>query len=180
MTEKAQSYTYKLAGVELKVTPRYVETVQGFPFGQDSLPHNHFRIRVKSSRTEIARTFSFYGSAADQEQGRKTLNKKETLWALDCLIGDAVSGLLDLNQFGAEMGFPGDCLKAIRIYNGAKRATAKLRDLGIEGDLLYEVSNAIRDQAEASTRPAKKAKPGASGTGFSRISVSPVRFSLSS
>jgi len=150
MTEKAQSYTYKLAGVELKVTPRYKDTVQGFPFGEDSLPHNHFVIRVQNPQRGIARSFNYYGSAADQENGRKTLNKEETLRTLDCLLSDATAGLMDLNEFVAEFGYKGDCLKAIRIYNECKRSTIKLRDLGIEGDLLYEVSNAIQDQAEAS------------------------------
>lgn len=150
MAEKAQIYTYNLAGVELKVTPRYKDTIQGFPFGEDSLPHNHFVVRVQNPATGIARSFNYYGSAAEQEQGKKTLNKKDSLWVLDCLISDATTGLMDLNEFVREFGYTGDCLKAIRIFNGCKRTARKVRDLGIEGDLLYEIGNTIRDQAEAS------------------------------
>ena len=120
------------------ISYKKIGVVNGFPNDKsDSSPHYHFKFFVKD--VDDAVEFDFYGSSADYNNGKVSLNEEEVLWAFRCFIDDAIMGLSSFEDFCAELGYDVDSLSAYRTHQLCIESLKKTESLGIDEDGLYEI-----------------------------------------
>ncbi len=132
---------YTKDDVKLKVESTFVETIKGFPHSEhDDMYHNHFMITVSndSGKTE---SFDYYGSYNDYCKNKTTIPDNDLRFALGCIIGDALSGLMSFDEFCDEFGYDEDSRRAERIHKAAIITTEKIQSLGINEDEMYVIVN---------------------------------------
>lgn len=122
-------------------------TVLGFPNDKrDTNFHDHYKISVIVG--ENTESFDFYGSYSDYQKQNLMNGKESMLEALDCFIGDALSGLMSFDEFCGEYGYDEDSRSAERIHNATKESTIKASRLGWMENDLYNISSIIRYRDE--------------------------------
>jgi hypothetical protein len=121
-----------------------IGTVKGFPNDKrDKMYHDHYLVSIAYDNNKAE--FDFYGSSSDYEKQNLLNKKSDLLNALDCFIGDSLTGLMSFNDFCNEFGYDEDSRSAERIHNLCKETTIKTMKLGFNESDLYNLSNIIHD-----------------------------------
>jgi len=127
-----------------KVTAKYQDTVRGFPFEKhDDNYHNAFKVTV--IRDKVRRSFMFYDSAHNHQQGIDTLNNDALKHALYSFLSDAQAGEQDFEEFCSEFGYDTDSLTAHRIWRACQETTAKVSGFGLSEQELIDHLNALNN-----------------------------------
>ena len=120
-------------------------SVKGFPNdSSDDKYHDHYNLVVMYDGK--ATNFAFYESAANY--GKMLKGADNLRDALDCFIGDALSGLMDFEEFCSEFGYDEDSRRAEKIHNLCKDSTVKASSIGWSEEDLYKISALIRGEQE--------------------------------
>ena len=127
-----------LESTDTKVYIRKDDIVQGFPFADDKMMHNKYRVYVSNDRGKF--NFPFYDSYYNYIN-----NKKPTVYdVLACLNKYPVSDdLWDfINEFGYEIHCKKDYERAVSAYEGCRNEYENLARLYTEEELerLREIS----------------------------------------
>lgn len=130
-----EGFTMKYRIQGFTVYGKYVDTIRGFPNDSDDMYHNQFRITVQKDK--VRRTFNYYGSQHDYEQGKIELDRTDLKDCLYSFFSDALAGMQNFEDFCSEFGYNTDSRKAEKIYKLCQKSTQKALDLGlIENDLV--------------------------------------------
>ena len=100
--------------------------------GSSDMWHAHFKITLRGNESRA--TFDFYGSQLDDGEIKS---------AVRCILGDAVSGGLDFEDFCSEVGYDTDSRKAEKVHKACQRTAAKIARV-FTGDL-YDLLNSLPD-----------------------------------
>ena len=132
----------------LTATARFVGEVEDHEIGwadkglnKPDMWHNHFKLTLRGNESRA--TFDFYGSQRDFEAFKRTLDDGEIKSAVRCILGDAVSGGLDFEDFCSEVGYDTDSRKAEKVHKACQRTAAKIARV-FTGDL-YDLLNSLPD-----------------------------------
>lgn len=100
-------------------------------------------ITLKTPR-HAAQKFYFYSSRVDYQGEKSTLDNDGLKDALECFVSDATAGDMDIDEFQGEFGYEkaSDCIKA---HKGCIATADKMAKLGISGDDLYDIANALQE-----------------------------------
>jgi hypothetical protein len=119
-------------------------TVKGFP-NDPSDKSPRYKHWVTIIIDDVAESFPYYTSIADHEAGKKKLTDDDLTNAFECIISDAISGMMSYPDFLREFGCDNaDPKYTKRIYDACVRARKSLR--GIADDDLYKLINAISEK----------------------------------
>ena len=123
--------TIELSGVKISISARFVEFDK--PNWDDKEWHPHFRITVRSDRTQIhdllkprSHTYDYWGSRHDYTYNKQELDERDLLECLSMLFADASAydcnrDFVDFcNEFGYEK--MSDYEHANRAYKGCEQA----------------------------------------------------------
>lgn len=99
---------------------------------------NHHKITVKNKDTGRQASFDFWASITNPE----LRTQYDVLNAFYCFVSDAVSGLMDIDDFQSEFGYEKDS-ECIKAYKGCQKAAAQMERI-YDGDL-YNLLNALAE-----------------------------------
>jgi hypothetical protein len=130
----------------LTVKAKFSGWVNGFPFNKkDTAYHGHFKITLAVDGK--SRSFDFYGSARDAEEGKDTMTPADMLYAAGAILDDALSAEDSFLDFCNNMGYDEDSRQAERIYKACERTASKFSDLGLDADTMRDLANEIESQS---------------------------------
>jgi RNA recognition motif-containing protein len=112
------------------IKAKHIDTVQGFPFENDGLYHDVFKITI-SNAEGIKRSFRYYGSYHNFKIGKRDFTEEELLEIFKEFLSEAQLGDMTFEDFCDELGFSTDSKKAYRIWKACKEQLKKALDLGI-------------------------------------------------
>lgn len=100
-------------------------------------------ITLKTTGHKIQK-FSYWGSQVDYDAKKSELDADDLENALECFVSDAIAGDMDIDEFASEFGYEkvSECITARKACIATRNKLAKL---GIEGDDLYNISNALHE-----------------------------------
>ena len=125
-----------------KVKAKYQRKVEGFPFdSKDKYPHNKFRVTV--SREGTRRSFDFYDSYHNYEQGITELDNDSLKHALYSFLSDALAGKQDFIEFCDEFGYDWDSLSAHRAWQACQKSAQKVDGFNMTEEDLIDHLNAL-------------------------------------
>ena len=125
----------------LKIEVSYKFKGEVFNQFKDQMFHNKFLITIKRGIRKA--NFDFYDSEYNWELGKKDLNERGLVSALDSIIRDSLSGSMVLEDFLREFG---SNYENVKIWKACRRSYFKLSDkLYLRKDILYEISEAINE-----------------------------------
>jgi len=129
---------------EFEVSAKMNKVVSGFPNETTDNPTPHVEFRVKVKLDNLWTAFNFYASTHDYEQGKRTLEGDDLLFALRCLFDDALYGTYYLEDFADSLGYT-EIKTAIRIHKECQKQLKRVLSLGVSedeiADILNEMSN---------------------------------------
>jgi hypothetical protein len=126
------------------ITAKLAESGVRFAFADDAdqTLHNKFNVRVKVGKK--SRSFNFFGSQADYEQGKEKLDDTDLKEAFRAFISDAESATESFADFCGNFGYNEDSRRAEKTYKACKKSLKKLNALGITESDLYNILEALR------------------------------------
>lgn len=102
---------------------------------------NVFTIHMKMDDDEVK--FNFYDSAYNCSRGVAKMGADDLKNAVDCILSDAICGMLSHEEFCDEYGYDLVDLKAKKVHNQCKGALDKVLTLMCKDDI-YTTLNEIR------------------------------------
>ena len=124
------------------VTAKFQDSVHGFPFdNKDTNWHNKFRVTVSKNGTR--RSFNFYDSAHNCEQGIDALDNDALKHALYSFLSDALAGEQDFIEFCDEFGYDWDSLSAHRIWKACQRSAKQVQGFDLTEEELINLVNML-------------------------------------
>lgn len=139
---------YKSNETELNIEAQFEKPVVGFPNEKSSRGtdyHNEFNIIIKNMDGNRA-VFKFYGSTSDYNKNKVSMNDDDLKCALESILGDGLSGLMDFDQFCDEYGYDQDSRSAERIHKACIESMDKLEYLGIEESDMYRIITELNNE----------------------------------
>jgi len=129
---------------EIRLSAFRVGTVKGFPNDpSDKLPRYKYNVTVTIEDT--AKDFAYYTSIADYEAGKKKLDDDDLTNAFECILSDAMSGMMTRSDFVREYGYANtNPTYTHRIYDACVDTRNALRR--ISDDDIYKLVNAISEK----------------------------------
>ncbi len=137
----------KLLDKTFTITAKRTKVIDHFPNDEKYGGGNRqqYSITVTSNDTGLlSRSFSYTGSIHDYERGHIDLDRSDLLNAFECILGDGLSGLMDVDQFASEFGYTKPS-QAIKIHGLCKKTTEKLNDMGLMESELCDLINALHE-----------------------------------
>ena len=105
--------------------------------------YNNHVITVINTGTKKRTRFDYWSSLANPG----IVSEEALFEAFNCFIDDALSGIMNFEEFCGEFCYSSDSIKALKVYNACKAASKKA-DRVIEEDL-HEFAEDLRDFLEA-------------------------------
>jgi hypothetical protein len=102
--------------------------------------YNNHLVTVTNTETKQRCTFEFWASIAKPE----LTTEYDVLNAFYCFVSDAISGMMDFEEFCSEFGYDNDSRTAERTWKACIRAMRKLQRI-YDGDI-YDLSNELSEQ----------------------------------
>jgi len=124
---------------------KFIDTVDGFPNdpmerGKGS-NHNHFIVTL--AKDKVRRSFSYYDSVHNYEQGKQELNEADLKQAMYSFFSDALSGNQSFDDFAGEFGYDADSRTAEKIWRACKRSLAKVQGFGLSEQEIIDLINTL-------------------------------------
>ena len=127
-----------------KVTAKYQDTIRGFPNdSRDDMHHNKFRVTI--TRDGIRRSFSYYGSFHDYQEGRIELGKIELGNTLYCFLSDAQSGEMSFEEFCGDFGYDEDSRSAYKIWLECVKSAKKIDAYNLTEEEIIDIINKLNN-----------------------------------
>lgn len=124
--------------------------VMGFP-NSEKVDGPHYKHKVFVTDREVTKSFYFYGSIKDYEEGKDKLDRDDLLHAFGCFLDDAISGDMSIEDFTSEFGYEIDDFingRIQRIHKACQKALEKINDFGIFTSEVYDIANTFREDYE--------------------------------
>lgn len=132
-----------IPGKTITVTSSFLDCVKGHVNTLPNDYNNRFTVTIKNGN--ISESFEYGVSIHDTKQlkPKMVLTDQDHVFALYCVIGDAISGIMPFKEFQSEYGYS-DCCEAHKIWKLCQNSAMKIMRLNL-GDL-YEISNFIQEK----------------------------------
>lgn len=139
--------TININGIDLKIKSKIKNYGVKFPNtdSKDTMLHNQFTITL-INKTQTKRTFNYYGSNRDYENGIDELNDSDMKFAARSIFDDATYSINSFDDFCSELGYSNDSIKASKMYNECNRTRLRLNALGFNSDDLYKALEDFSNQ----------------------------------
>lgn len=126
------------------ITAKLKESGVRFSFAKrdDESLHNCFKVRVKLGKK--SRSFDFFDSTKNYEDGKETLTDEDLKYAFRAFLSDAQSGAMTFSEFCDEFGYDKDSRTAEKSHNICQRAKYKLLYLGVSSKDVENILEALR------------------------------------
>lgn len=128
-------------------------TNSGVPFpntdDEDNTIHNEFRVTVTRylpGGLRIQRSFKWYGSQKDFDEGKVELTKIDLERAFRDFVDDAQLSTRSFKEFCSDLGYSNDSRRAERIYKESRKSLHNVLALGISEDRLTDILNGLSGQ----------------------------------
>jgi hypothetical protein len=117
--------------------------------GREVYLWNAYRYRhtITIKANGISKRFSFHGSIHDYQNCKDRLNKEDLIYVLECVISDGITGLMDCKEFFVEFGYDDPC-EGLKTLKACQSTLQRLEQMGLNEDMLYELSEDIREIEE--------------------------------
>lgn len=89
-------------------------------------------------------TFKYYGSASDYSEHKDILSETDLIFALECIISDAISGTYDCAEFFNEFRYEDPC-EGFKAWQGCIKSLYMLNETGISEEMLYDMDNELSE-----------------------------------
>jgi hypothetical protein len=130
--------------IGIDVTSTFVEWVKGFPGDKKDINyHGHFKINLSTENGNDS--FDYYGSAHDAGENKTVMSDDDLKRSLDSIVGDALYGLSDFEEFCSDLGYDEDSRSAERIHKACVDTYNRMSALGFSEYELREITYDINE-----------------------------------
>lgn len=135
----------KVIGKQFDVGAKLVMEAVPFPNAEpkDWTLHNKFKVKV--CKEKKCRSFDFYGSQNDMDEGKVDMGRSDLKNAFENFLSDATYGTMAFEEFCSELGYDGDSKRAEKIWKATKKSYEQAKELGFSDDELYTAVNELNE-----------------------------------
>lgn len=132
-----------IPGKTITVTSAFLACTKGHVKMLPNDYNNRFTVTITNGNVSESFEYGISINETKQLKPKLVLTDKDHIFALYCVIGDSISGIMSFEEFQSEYGYS-DCCEGHKIWKACQNSSLKVLRLNLGS--LYEISNYVQEK----------------------------------